>query len=127
MRRAAVLVVLATLVACADTSDPLIGPPGPPQVDPPLVEGDVTVRIARGTCGIGRCGYTPSAFAVKRGALVVVRNLDDRARTWTARDDAFDSGPIEPGGTFRYRARTRGRFDVYDRTARYVTGLMVVR
>ena len=103
------------------TTDP--SPPGEP------VKDDTTfvVRIRGGQCGIGRCGYKPDAFAVFVGTIVVVRNLDATTRAWTADDgSSFDSGPIEPGGEFRWKARKPGVYYFHDSYTNYIKGLMQV-
>ena len=62
------------------------------------------------TIVIEAVAYRPAVISVKRGDAVVWVNKDPFPHTVTA-PGAFDSATIAPGASWRYVARTSGRFD----------------
>lgn len=97
----------------------------PPKPEAPTYK----IVIQGGTCGIGKCGYEPSEFAVFLGTIVVVKNKDSVARSWVSDDDGktFNSGPIQPGKEYRWKSNKVGQFFFRDGTANYITGIIVVQ
>ena len=55
--------------------------------------------------------FRPPLVTVKLGDAVVWRNADLVPHTVSAKDAALDSPPIANGGTFRFTAKRKGRFD----------------
>ena len=55
--------------------------------------------------------FRPPAATVKAGDDVIWRNADPVPHTATAKDAGLDSGSINAGGTYRFIAKRKGRFD----------------
>lgn len=55
--------------------------------------------------------FRPAVVAVKQGDVVEWRNKDILPHTATARPAGFDSRQIAAGASFRFTAKTKGRFD----------------
>jgi plastocyanin len=55
--------------------------------------------------------FRPPLATVKVGDAVIWRNADLVPHTVSAKDAALDSAPIASGGTFRFTAKRKGRFD----------------
>lgn len=104
------------------------GPRASPRDDPepPRPAPVFELAILGGRCGTGECGYEPDHFFVYVGTIVKIRNRDAEIRSWVSDTYVFDSGPIEPGGTFRWRVKEAGDYYFHDRYAPYVIGRMVV-
>jgi plastocyanin len=54
--------------------------------------------------------FRPAVVVVNPGDVVVFRNSDPVPHTATAKDAGLDSGDIATNGSFRYTARSKGRF-----------------
>lgn len=54
--------------------------------------------------------YSPAALSVHRGDRIVWMNKDLFPHTVTATGKVFDSGSIEPGGSWTYAANKGGEF-----------------
>lgn len=67
-------------------------------------QGTVPVQATVGTSveGVGIQGFafSPKSLTVKKGAKIVFTNSDSPPHTVTADGGAFDSGTIQPGGTY---------------------------
>ncbi len=70
--------------------------------------------------------FAPAAVSVDRGDTVVWRNDDPVPHTVTA-PGSFDSGAIAAGGSWRYTAATRGRYEYVCSFHPTMKGLLVVR
>ena len=55
--------------------------------------------------------FRPPLATVKAGDTVIWRNADVVPHTVSAKDAGLDSPPIASGGTFRFTATRKGRFD----------------
>jgi plastocyanin len=55
--------------------------------------------------------FRPATATVKAGDTVIWRNTDPVPHTATAKDAGLDSGSINAGGTYRFVAKRKGRFD----------------
>ena len=64
-----------------------------------------TIQVA-----IGEYAFTPAQVAVRPGDTVVWTNKDQVPHSVTALGGGFDSGAILPGGSFRHRFPSPGRF-----------------
>lgn len=85
------------------------------------------VKILGGQCGIGPCGFEPQAFYIYKGTIVVIKNEDVRDRSWVSDTvGVFDSGPIKPGGEYRYKADKVGAFSFHDEHVPSALGRMDV-
>ena len=71
-------------------------------------------------------GYDPYYIRVFTGGEVSVTNRDRIARSVTADQGAFDSGPIQPGATWTYEPKSAGKFNFHDSTRPYVVGTLEV-
>jgi plastocyanin len=71
--------------------------------------------------------YLPATVTVNVGDTVVWKNEDIVPHTATARNKSFDSGSIEPGGSWRYVARRKGTYFYYCAFHPETKGKLVVR
>ena len=71
--------------------------------------------------------FTPMRLAVSAGATVEWTNRDQLAHTVTADDASWDSGPIEPGGTWRRTFDTPGTYAYHCSPHPYMIGAVVVK
>ena len=55
--------------------------------------------------------YSPPVLTVKAGDTVEWKNADIFTHTVTAVDKSFDSGPINPGSSWKFVARRTGSFN----------------
>ena len=69
----------------------------------------------------------PATLAVRAGDTVVWKNEDVVPHTATDRGKAFDSGNIEPGGSWSYVAGRKGTFSYYCAYHPNTRGRLVVR
>lgn len=69
----------------------------------------------------------PATLFVKVGDTVVWKNDDVVPHTATDRGKRFDSGSIEPGGTWSYVANSKGTFSYYCAYHPNTRGRLVVR
>ena len=70
--------------------------------------------------------FKPPALTVDRGDTIVWRNSDPVPHTVTAKG-AFDSGAIAAGATWKYTAKTSGRFDYICAFHPTMKGTLIVR
>ncbi len=69
----------------------------------------------------------PATLVVRAGDTVVWKNEDVVPHTATDRGKAFDSGNIEPGGSWSYVADRKGTFSYYCAYHPNTRGRLVVR
>lgn len=69
----------------------------------------------------------PATLTVRAGDTVVWKNEDVVPHTATDRGKRFDSGSIEPGGSWSYVANTKGTYDYYCAYHPNTKGKLVVR
>lgn len=70
--------------------------------------------------------FDPSAGRVFKDSLVKWTNKDKVARSIEADAGAFNSGPIQPGSSFVYKASSVGSFNYHDGTRPYAVGTLEV-
>jgi plastocyanin len=71
--------------------------------------------------------FAPMRLETNAGATVEWTNRDQIAHTVTADDGSWDSGPIEPGATWRHTFDTPGTYAFHCSPHPYMTGVVVVR
>lgn len=71
--------------------------------------------------------YLPATIAVNVGDTVIWKNEDIVPHTATARNKGFDSGNIEPGGSWRYVANKKGTYSYYCAYHPNTKGRLIVR
>ena len=71
--------------------------------------------------------YLPARLEITAGTIVEWTNNDPLVHTVTADDRSWDSGPIEPGKTFRRRFATAGTFAFHCTPHPFMKGVVVVR
>lgn len=69
----------------------------------------------------------PATLVVRAGDTVVWKNEDVVPHTATDRGKRFDSGSIEPGGSWSYVADSKGTYDYYCAYHPNTKGKLVVR
>ena len=112
--RLLVLVVLAVLALAVlfTKSDALIEKRSSDGIGRPLFDSDdpsgLVVQVA-----IRGGAYIPATVRVKAGTTVVWKNEDQMPHTVTASDGTWDSGIIQPGGTYSRRFMGEGGFAYY--------------
>jgi plastocyanin len=100
----ALLGILA-LAALFTRSDALMQRRGSRTADP------VDQQVVRASIRGGR--FVPSVVRVAAGTTVVWRNEDNMPHTVTGRDGSWDSGMIQPGGTYSRKFDRTGTFAFY--------------
>ena len=70
--------------------------------------------------------FKPPTLTVDRGHTIVWRNSDPVPHTVTAKG-AFDSGAMATGATWKYTAKTSGRFDYIRTFHPTMKGTLIVR
>ncbi|HEX7328799.1 MAG TPA: cupredoxin family copper-binding protein, partial [Casimicrobiaceae bacterium] len=70
--------------------------------------------------------FKPAVLTVDRGDTIVWKNNDPVPHTATAKG-VFDSGSIPAGGSWKYVATKRGRFDYICTFHTIMKGTLVVR
>jgi plastocyanin len=119
---AAALATALLLAACGEEEMP--PPPTAPAeqpAEPGAAEGGQVV------VDIQDLEFVPNDVNVPAGATIVFTNSDDVSHTVTKRSGPgpdFDSGPIEPGGTFQQVFPKEGVVEVFD-TSRPRTELTI--
>jgi plastocyanin len=71
--------------------------------------------------------FSPQRLTATPGATIAWTNRDQVAHTVTADDGSWDSGPIEPGATWRHTFDTPGTFAFHCSPHPYMTGAVVIR
>ena len=84
---------------------------------PPAATGDV---------GMAGKAFRPSRITIAPGGSVTWRNDDDRDHTVTATNDAFDSGTLAPGTTYKRTFPNAGSFTYLCLIHPAMTGTVVV-
>jgi plastocyanin len=68
-------------------------------------------KAASTTVEMSNTSFQPQNITVKVGDTVTFVNKDDIAHTATAGDKSFDSGTLDAGGTFEFKATKAGKID----------------
>ena len=71
--------------------------------------------------------FSPATVTIAAGGSVTFRNDDDRAHTVTAKDGAFNSGPIAEGGSWKRTFKQAGTFSFLCAIHPEMTGKVVVK
>ena len=71
--------------------------------------------------------FSPATVTIAAGGSVTFRNDDDRAHTVTAKDGAFNSGPIGEGGSWKRTFKQAGTFSYLCAIHPEMTGKVVVK
>jgi plastocyanin len=93
---------------------------------PPTTQAIPTFDIAVYGDSGSTSQFDPSQVRVFKGTVVRWTNKDKVARSVEADTGAFNSGPIQPGATFTYKAQTPGSFNYHDGTRPYAVGSIEV-
>ena len=94
-------------------------------VSPELPRADAKARTH--TVVLRGMNYLPATLTVKAGDTVVWKNEDIVPHTATARNKSFDSGSIEPGGSWSYVANRKGTYFYYCAFHPNTKGKLIVR
>jgi plastocyanin len=78
-----------------------------PGLADPGAAADTVVRVA-----LRNLAFEPSQIRIRAGTIVEWHNSDPLEHTVTAEDGSWDSGPIQPGETWRNRFARPGRYRV---------------
>lgn len=110
---------------------PLTAPPAKPQSVPPASPATVT-RPAPRAPGIVRTGmrninYLRPNLQITVGTTVEWKNNDPLPHTVTAVNRSFDSGLIQPGGTYRRTFTRAGTFNIFCIPHPFMKGVVVVK
>jgi len=70
--------------------------------------------------------FRPPVATVKSGDIVEWRNADPVPHTVTAQDAGLDSGVLAAGGTFRFVAKRKGRYEYVCTLHSTMKGTLVV-
>lgn len=99
---------------------------------PPAPEAGVEAPDAAPAGPVTRAGirnfvYTPARIEIDAGGTVEWTNNDQLAHTVTAADGSFDSGLIQPGGTWRRTFTAPGTYDFSCTPHPFMKGVVIVR
>jgi plastocyanin len=93
-----------TPVAQKPTPTPVVQQPTPtPTPQPTSQPTQVIVTMHNGS-------FSPTSLTIKVGTTVIWQNHSQLAHTVTADNGMFDSGNVNPGGTFSFKFITAGSF-----------------
>ncbi|MBS1598818.1 MAG: cupredoxin domain-containing protein [Bacteroidetes bacterium] len=70
--------------------------------------------------------FSNANLQIKTGTNVTWTNDDTTVHTVTANDSSFDSGNIQPGGSFSHQFNSTGTFMYHDKYHNMMTGAVVV-
>ena len=101
------------------------------QTAPPARTPAPTPQAAAFAIGIngdnsGQPQFNPPAARVYVGTVITFTNHDSVARSVVADSGGFDSGPIAPGGSWKYTASMAGTFNYHDGTRPYAVAYFQV-
>jgi plastocyanin len=105
-------------LTCAIALLTLIASPGLPSTD---AKAKTRTVVLRGM------NYLPATLVVNVGDTVVWKNGDVVPHTATDKGKSFDSGSIEPGGSWSYVAKRKGTYFYYCSFHPFTKGKLVVR
>ena len=91
-----------------------------------LLVAGVAAAPAVHTVTIDGFEFRPPVVTVRQGDAIVWRNSDPLPHTATGKTGSFDSGSIAAGGTFRFTAAKKGRFDYICTLHPTMKGVLVV-
>jgi plastocyanin len=77
--------------------------------------------------GISGMTFAPASVVISPGGTVVWKNADKVAHTATATDKSWDSGTIQPGGSWRRRFETPGTYAFFCMPHPGMSGTVVVK
>lgn len=97
----------------------------PPVPLAPTPSDSATGTIAR--AGMRNLAYTSARIEVAAGTTVEWTNHDPLAHTVTAADRSFDSGLIQPGGTWRHTFTQPGTYPFACTPHPFMKGVVIVR
>ncbi len=86
-------------------------PPSPPTKGSSA--SGTPAAASAGAVTISSAGFQPNPLQIKVGATVTWTNTDSTAHTVTSDAGLFDSGPINPGGTFSFTFPQAGTFSYH--------------
>jgi len=90
-------------------------------VMPPLVTQAVVMDVS-----ISDSSYSPQTITVQQGATIMWTNNGNMPHTVTADNNSFNSGTINPGGTFSYTFNTPGTFSYHCNFHQGMNGTVIV-
>jgi plastocyanin len=75
----------------------------------------------------GSFGFSPASIAIEAGATVIWKNVSSAPHTVTSDDgQTFDSGNVQPGGTFKFTFKTAGSFSYHCNIHPYMRAVIIV-
>jgi plastocyanin len=77
--------------------------------------------------GISGMTFAPASVVISAGGTVVWKNADKVAHTATGTDKSWDSGSIQPGGSWRRRFDTPGTYNFFCLPHPGMSGTVVVK
>jgi plastocyanin len=104
------LVFLAALAIGVASCGGYSSPSSPSNPSPTPAPSGPGVSITAGASTRTTTAYNPNPITVSRGDTVTWVNTDNVTHTSTADGNAFSSGNIAPGGSFRQTFQTAGSF-----------------
>lgn len=75
---------------------------------------------------ISGSSFSPGTLTIQRGATVTWTNTDSNPHTVTADNNSFNSGTLNPNGTFSYTFNTAGSFTYHCNFHSGMNGSVVV-
>jgi hypothetical protein len=100
----AVVALAASMLATPVVDPDADRPGGPSEAAPVPAEGGIPLDapIPEGMAVARQEAFAPAELEVEEGVVLVFRNEDDDAHTFTADDGLFDSGVLRPGEVYSF-------------------------
>jgi plastocyanin len=114
IRRVLLAAVLLGAAACSSNNSnsaaPSATPPPSTPAPAPASGATTTVTIPVGASGLTATAFAPNPVTIKAGDSINWVNNDNIAHTSTANNNAWNSGTIPAGGSFKTTFNTAGSF-----------------
>ncbi len=122
----------STNTAGSRSASPTSTKPAPPPVTAPRTTAAPTATTAAPATTVPKMAvlairdfaFVPSTLVIAVDTTVSVTNHDTVAHTWTS--NLFDSGPIQPGSSFKFTFTKRGTYRYHCTIHPFMTGTIVV-
>ena len=98
----------------------------PKAAAPKPAQEQIALSISVNSDTGGKSQFDPSAARIYAGTCVQWKNTDTVARSIVADGNAFSSGSIPPGGTYKYCPKAAGKFNYHDGTRPYAVASLEV-
>ena len=103
------VVIFLTLTACGQSNGGSYSSNATATTDTGKT-GSVIIKIQSGAMGLGTAAFGANPLSIKAGTTITWVNSDAAPHTATSDIGLWDSGQINPGGTFSFTFRQTGTY-----------------